>query len=271
MDGSFVDSLMQKAKRRKARIAIGIRGGNQDIWAGLEKASDFANLVVVTDCIPAFCEQAGRVECLSSRDPEQTLVDLLVSGEAEGAVRGNVSASRTMKALSKGLGIDIRRMVLLRQGGHCFMLGPVGIDEGDRPSDRLELALESARFLRRLGVEPRVALLSGGRLEDMGRSKKVDQSLGEAELITRMAERAQISAVHRGILIETCIEDDVIIAPDGISGNLIFRTLMYLCQAQSLGAPVLTDKVVFVDSSRGRSEFSGPVALAGALAEAGLG
>jgi len=65
-------------------------------------------------------------------------------------------------------------------------------------------------------------------------------------------------------LIENCRNDDIVIAPEGVSGNLIFRTLLLLCGAQSFGAPVLMDRV-FVDSSRARGGFDGPVMLASAM------
>jgi len=74
-----------------------------------------------------------------------------------------------------------------------------------------------------------------------------------------------VNARHPGILIEGCRGDDLIVAPDGITGNLIFRTLMYLCGREALGAPVLMKEAVFIDSSRGRGEFTGPVALASAI------
>jgi len=57
----------------------------------------------------------------------------------------------------------------------------------------------------------------------------------------------------------------MIIAPDGISGNFAFRTLLFLCRARAFGAPVLMEKV-FVDSSRARGDFNGPIMLASALA-----
>jgi len=88
----------------------------------------------------------------------------------------------------------------------------------------------------------------------------------KASFIAARAVAAGINAKHRGILIEECREDDLILAPDGISGNLIFRTLMLLCRANSLGAPVLMDQV-FVDSSRARNDFTGPVMLASAMVE----
>ena len=108
-------------------------------------------------------------------------------------------------------------------------------------------------------------MLSGWRIEDRGRCERVDRSLLEGELIVSRAKEAGLSAEHRGILIESCRGDDIVIAPEGVSGNLIFRTMLLLCGAQSYGAPVLMDRV-FVDSSRARDGFDGPVMLAGCLA-----
>jgi len=102
-------------------------------------------------------------------------------------------------------------------------------------------------------------------MEDRGCSERVDRSLLEGELIASRARGAGLAAEHKGILIESCWGDDMVIAPEGVSGNLIFRTLHLLCNAQSYGAPVLMDRV-FVDSSRARGGFDGPVMLAGCLA-----
>ena len=102
-------------------------------------------------------------------------------------------------------------------------------------------------------------------MEDMGRCERVDRSLAEGELIAARAQEAGLQACHKGILIESCRGDDIVIAPEGVSGNLIFRTLLLLCKAQSYGAPVLMDRV-FVDSSRARGGFDGPVMLASCMA-----
>ena len=102
-------------------------------------------------------------------------------------------------------------------------------------------------------------------MEDRGRCERVDRSLLEGELIASLAREVGLAAEHKGILIENCRGDDIVIAPEGVSGNLIFRTMLLLCGAQSYGAPVLMDRV-FIDSSRARGGFDGPVMLAGSLA-----
>lgn len=259
MDGNFISSLAQAAKSRRARIGIGIWKADRELVASLQSARQYADLVVVGDS-----GEDCPLECAPSQEPWKDLVRLLAQGKIDGAVRGNLPAGRTMRALGDQFQVRVRRLALLEVSGWAFLLGPVGIDEGETAADRLELLLGGAGFLRGMGLEPRGAVLSGGRMEDRGRCDRVDRSLQEGELIASQAREAGLLAEHKGILIESCRGDDVVIAPEGVSGNLIFRTLLLLCGASSYGAPVLMDRV-FVDSSRARGGFDGPVMLASSM------
>jgi len=263
LDAGFVDRMERAAKERRARIGIGVNGGGSEIIAGIEEAIEYAEIVIVGDPGPG-CEIGSELELVRTEDPASALVDLLEKGEIDGAVRGNLSATRVMKNIAKTFDVRVRRLSLLALPEWSFFLAPVGIDEGDSISDRLNLAVLGAEYLKAMDVEPKVSILSGGRMEDLGRSDRVDRTLAEAELVARLARDAGVRAEHRGILIETCRGEDLIVAPDGISGNLIFRTLMLLSGAKGFGAPVIMDPV-FVDSSRARKSFSGPIMLASAL------
>lgn len=260
MDSIFVRSLQERARSRRARIGIGIWNADAELIASLQSATEYADLLLVGD---PCCDCS--LDYVSCKEPWVELVRLLAEGEIEGAVRGNLPAGRSMRALAEQFDVRVRRLALLELSGWAFLLGPVGIDEGESMQDRLELLLGGARFLRGMGLRPNGAVLSGGRMEDRGRCERVDRSLAEGELIAERARETGLQARHKGILIESCRGDDIIIAPEGVSGNLIFRTLLLLCKAQSYGAPVLMDKV-FVDSSRARGGFDGPVMLASAMA-----
>ncbi|KUK45161.1 MAG: methanogenesis marker protein Mmp4/MtxX [Methanothrix sp.] len=262
MDTGFLDRMERAAKGRQARIGIGVDTCGLNIIEGIEAASEYAEIVMVGDPGPD-CD-IGTLEQIRAEDPASTLVGLLEKGEIDGAVRGNLSATRVMSRISKTFEVRVRRLSLLALPDWSFFLAPVGIDEGDSISDRLKLAVQGAEYLKSMDVDPGVSILSGGRLEDLGRCDRVDRTLAEAELLARLARDAGVRAEHRGILIETCRGDDLIVAPDGISGNLIFRTLMLLSGARGFGAPVIMDPV-FVDSSRARKNFSGPIMLASAL------
>ena len=260
MDSFFVKSLQDKARAKRARIGIGIWNADANLIASLQSAAKYADLLLVGEpcCDCSF-------DYLPAKEPWKELVRLLAAGEIEGAVRGNLPAGRTMRALAEQFNVPVRRLALLELSGWAFLLGPVGIDEGETVQDRLGLVLEGAKLLQDMGVAPKAAVLSGGRMEDLGRCERVDRSLAEGELIAARAREAGLQARHKGILIESCRGDDIVIAPDGISGNLIFRTMLLLCGAQSFGAPVLMDKI-FIDSSRARTGFDGPVMLASAMA-----
>jgi putative methanogen marker protein 4 len=259
MDSAFTHFLEEKARARHARIGIGIWNADAKLIASLQSATEFSDLLLVGE---PCCDCA--LEYVSTDEPWRELVRLLDEGEIDGAVRGNLPAGRTMRAIAEQFKVKAKRLALLELSGWSFLLGPVGIDEGETILDRLSLVLDGAKFLQQLGVSPEVSVLSGGRNEDLGRCDRVDRSMAEGELIVSRARDAGVDAKHRGILIESCLGDDIVMAPDGVCGNLIFRTLALLCGARSLGAPVLMDKV-FVDSSRARGNFDGPIMLASAM------
>jgi putative methanogen marker protein 4 len=259
MDSAFTHFLEEKARARHARIGIGIWNADAKLIASLQSATEFSDLLLVGE---PCCDCA--LDYVSTDEPWRELVRLLDEGEIDGAVRGNLPAGRTMRAIAEQFNVKVKRLALLELSGWSFLLGPVGIDEGETILDRLALVLEGAKFLQQLGVSPKVSVLSGGRNEDLGRCDRVDRSMAEGELIVSRARDAGVDAKHRGILIESCLGDDIVMAPDGVCGNLIFRTLALLCSARSLGAPVLMDKV-FVDSSRARGDFDGPIMLASAM------
>jgi predicted methyltransferase MtxX (methanogen marker protein 4) len=112
------------------------------------------------------------------------------------------------------------------------------------------------------GLQKKTGVLSGGRLGDLGRHAAVDRSLADAELVARLT-----GADHREILIEEAIQDcSLLIAPDGITGNLIFRTLVFLGGGIGHGAPVVNIRKIFVDTSRASPDYANALLLAAKLA-----
>lgn len=135
--------------------------------------------------------------------------------------------------------------------GHRFLLAPVGIDEGDTVSQKVQIIKAGAEFLLRLGIKPEIAVLSGGRAQDKGRSQKIDDSIAEGELVTAIT-RNKYPVKHYFILIEDAIKNgsNFIMAPDGITGNLIFRSLVLVGGMKSYGALTLGIKEIFIDTSK---------------------
>ena len=223
--------------------------------------------VVVCYCKPETPgidpEGQRSVRVTVSRTPHEALVADLMSGKIDAAVRGTLPANETLRTLKKACGVDhLERIALLETAsGKKFFLTPVGVDEGWSVAEKLELIKKGRSVARRFGLSDKVGVLSGGRLGDIGRHPQVDASMADAELVARLS-----GSSHCEILIEDAVNScGLIIAPDGISGNLIFRTLTFLGAGHGHGAPVLNIGRIFVDTSRASPDYTNALLLAAAL------
>ncbi|MGZ7068323.1 MAG: methanogenesis marker protein Mmp4/MtxX [Methanobacterium sp.] len=187
-------------------------------------------------------------------ESEDELIDMLLNGEIDAAVRGSLSASNILGRLRERCRSKIYRAAFLEKEGVKFLFAPVGIDEGDNLEDKLKIIELGSKFLLKLGIKPEIGILSGGRPQDMGRSLKVDNSIEEGIKLTRII-KDKYFVKHYFILIEDAIKDgaNFILAPDGISGNLIFRTLVFLGSTLSYGAITLGIDQIFLDTSRSQT------------------
>ena len=95
-------------------------------------------------------------------------------------------------------------------------------------------------------------------------------SLEDGEAMERILAAEGVPTGHYSILVEEAVRDrDLIIAPDGVAGNLMFRTLHFLGGGRSYGAPIVNLPKVFVDTSRAKTDYSNSVLLAAGLAQVG--
>lgn len=203
-------------------------------------------------------------------DSPYEMTDDLASGKIDAAVRGDMSSSMLLPILKSRLGLDaLERVAFIEPSrGRLIILAPVGIDEGWSDDQRFELATRSADLAKRVGMGSRIAVMSGGRCEDMGRCKVVDRSIESARDIVRRLTDSGYDAYHSQILVEDAVrEADIVIAPEGITGNIIFRTLHFIGGAKALGAPVVNSDRVFVDTSRVKTDYRDSIALAMRLTE----
>lgn len=195
-----------------------------------------------------------------SDSPEWALIQDLRDGVIDAAVRGSLPAGATLGLLRTAMQVDhLERIALLETvSGQKFLLAPVGVDEGWTIAQRVALVEEARKIAERFGLSSEVAVLSGGRYGDVGRHPIVDQSLAAGELVAKIG-----GAVHYEIRIEDAVEScGVVIAPDGIAGNLIFRTLSFLGGGKGHGAPVVNINKIFIDTSRASPDYTNALLLA---------
>jgi len=274
----FLELIRNLAKERRARVAVGVGWERSSyvesaLCSALKaKEQNFGEVVLVSG--RGVVKDSYGFKLVESDEPWLTLLELLKSGEVDAAVRGTLSASKVLKTVKQLYGLEkLHRIALLETAdGRPFFFAPVGIDEGDTVKDKFTLIEHAVKLHKLLGLKPKIAILSGGRLEDFGRSLQVDRMLCEGEFLASMVKREGVAeeVKHYGILIEDAIADEAtfILAPDGVSGNLIFRTLEFLGGGRGIAA-VYTDLLptVLLDVSRAMKDFSEAIALASALVE----
>ncbi len=245
----FTTEALLKSELPKVRVGIG-RGtdaGNVEKSVAAMKGHD----VVIYD------------------DPD-LLVDDLATGKIDAAVRGDMSSSVLLPLLKKRLEVkSLERIVFLELlSGKMILMAPVGIDEGWTDPQKEELARQCVKMAKRVGLGTKVAVMWGGRCEDVGRCKAVDRSIESARNIAKQLRDEGYDAYHCQILIEDAVNNaDILIAPEGITGNIIFRTLHFIGGAKALGAPVVNIDKVFIDTSRVKTDYTDSLALAMRMTE----
>ena len=204
----------------------------------------------------------SQIKFIQSKAPEKSLFEFLREDSIQSIIRGSLSSDKFLKNLKINLHVEeINRLALLETiNGQQFFYGPVGIDECNIFEQKiifLELALKE---FQKIQIVPKISILSGGRLGDIGRSAKVDQTIQDAEKIVDSIKNKYPNLLisHDEILIEKAVENgsNLIIAPDGISGNLIYRTLVHLGGGKAYGAIYMGDlPKTIIDTSRVGNQF----------------
>ena len=207
---------------------------------------------------------------------EDELIEAFKNPDIDAVIRGSLKASKVIKAIKEFKSDKtINRTTYINteddenfSKDYEFLLAPVGIDEGKNIEEKIILAVQAANFIQYLGKKPKIAILAEGRKDDLGRSERIDESLiSSDELTNRLIETFKeldnfdndsdeisrnYSIKNYYILLEQAIEDgyNILLANDGIFGNIMFRTLVLLDKWPSYGAVTLGIEEIFIDTSR---------------------
>jgi putative methanogen marker protein 4 len=283
---TILDVFREKAKGVPTNIGIGLGDSTtQNIKIvkavieilKLNKSSFFLfgnnNQIEKIANIPLYKENQNSITLVDSHEPTSKIVNYLSDNLISCIVRGSLNSTKFLKNISLILKIsEINRLALLEtHSGYQFFFGPVGIDECSNLNSKKQFIKNSLTQLSNFNIEPRISILSGGRLGDIGRSSVVDKSIKEANELVDFFKRDKpdLEIAHSEILIEKAImnKSNIILAPNGITGNLIYRTLVHLGGGKAYGAIYMGIDHNIIDTSRvGEiSEIYGGIILALAL------
>lgn len=274
----MTSELYALALRHNAKVALGLdpalpsaeRVVNSAIFASREK---YARPVLVSQgragsqLLADYVAEGNPV--VITEDASRALVEMLREGIVDAAVRGNLSSKVLVPALKYTFGRrNLQRITILDIANRKIMLAPVGIEEGEEKRDLIAFASHGRALAQTLGIPFKLAVLSGGRLEDRGRSVRVDKMLDRSDALAEGLKQAGIEANDYGIELERAIDEGatMLLAPDGVIGNIIFRSLVLVGNIDSFGAYAASLPKVYVDTSRAKGSYLLPIVLASALA-----
>ncbi len=208
------------------------------------------NKSIIKSC-DIFKNENENVE-ITFADNDNDLVNAILDEDIDAVIRGSLPASSVMKQLKSEFS-DISRATYINGDDIEFLLTPVGIDEGETLDDKLKIAVNCGEFLKKQSKQPKIAVMASGRKGDYGRSEEISKSIDESEELTELIkDHTNYEVVNHYILIEKAIKDkcNVIIAPNGIIGNIIFRTLVLVNSWPSYGAITFGINSIYIDTSR---------------------
>jgi putative methanogen marker protein 4 len=245
-----IDTIEILAKEKKAKIGIGMNGNKKLIEKSISSA-----------------KKKGYGDVQIFEDAKE-LVSALIENVVDGIVTGNLANHTILKELKTAFHLDhsLRAMLLQTSKGKNFFLAPVGIDDAHTIKQRIEVLRYGCELFKKLGIRPKTGLISGCRKEDTGRDERIDRIFRINEKITKLTRTKRIWIRHYGIELEKAIDEcNFIVAPSGITGNLIFRTLCFLGEGKTIGAPLLNFEKVYIDTSPAQKDYAISIALASAL------
>ena len=285
---TIIELFKSKAKIKNSNIGIGLGGSEEHntkiLTASLNFLEEYNSTIFIFGNEKAinhirkskFYENTNkRIELIKSNEPEKDIFKFLKNNKINVIVRGNLSSSKFLKNMKDILKIsDINRLALMETyNGSQFFYGPVGIDECNNIQRKILFVNKAILELENLNIVPKISILSGGRLGDVGRDPIIDKTINSATKVVDLLKKdnPDLEINHNEILIENAIlnKSNIIIAPDGISGNLIYRTLVHLGGGKAYGAIYMNLEKTIIDTSRvGEiSEIQGAFLLALALSK----
>ena len=136
--------------------------------------------------------------------------------------------------------------------------------EGWERKERLELAEKNAKFMKSLGVKPKIAVFTGERHETYPRRKHIrkgvigilNKTYEDAEWIVVRLKEKGYEAKNWAIDLNPAIEAgcNLLIPVNGMVGNQIFRA-MHICGAKILICPRLGLSRCYEDNSRTEKDY----------------
>lgn len=289
--------LLELAKQKETRRLAVAAAADEPVLNAVKNATEQGIIVPVlvgnVANIKAIAEKIGfdisQVEMHEEPNPAKAsvkAVELIRSGKADILMKGLVSTAPLLKAvLNKEAGLrkgaTLSHFALIESPHYHKLIGVTDAAMNVAPEfkEKVDIINNAVDAMHGIGVEnPKVAVV--GPLEVV--NPKIE-STSHAAMLTMMNRRKQIkgcvidgplaidnavskeAAEHKGIVSEVAGDADILMAPDLNSGNILYKSLMFLGGSTS-AAVIMGAQVPVVLTSRADTDTSKLMSIALAAA-----
>jgi len=269
----FEQIVEEQLKLGRPKIAFGMLESNPVIEESLRRGEECADLVLVSDQeIPGF-------KTVVAEKPEHKIVDMLLSGEVDGIVRGTIDDFTTFYYYCEKTGFDrykginpglVETPEVETSSGkrkYQFFLSLASNPEGWELEEKIYLTEGIAEFMKNLGWEPKIGFFTSVRPGSVGKNPKMDGTWRDAEKCVKYFKAKGYNAINYNIETNTAVEDgaNLLTPVNGMVGNQMFRMVL-LCGGKILIAPHINFPHVYEDCSRTEKDFLWHIKYAAAWA-----
>ncbi|ADL07592.1 bifunctional enoyl-CoA hydratase/phosphate acetyltransferase [Thermosediminibacter oceani] len=287
-----LQEIVEKARQSKPKVMAVVKAEDDDVLKAVKTSQELGLVksVLIGDKkkIESIMDTLGmektNIEIIDEQDTSQAVgiaVELAKKGEVQVLMKGLLQTKDFLKGIVSGdkslTGGRLLSHVAVFQVPHMkklVLVTDAAMNISPDLSQKYQIMKNSLSVARSLQIKnPRVAILSAVEVVNPSIPSTMD-----AAIISKMAQRERLEAVVDGPLAldnavskEACIhkgidsavggEADILLVPDLISGNILYKSLVYFARAKVAGI-VAGAEVPVVLTSRADSDESKTYSIA---------
>ena len=203
-----------------------------------------------------YCD-CDLISIIFTDDPEKELVKLFDNNKINVIIRGNLSSSKIISLIKEKYIINslYRIACLLKKNNTILLIAPVGIDEGKTINEKINFINYGIQLLHKIHLKIKIGIFE--------KNLKKRLSLYPYKIIFQNIKKKhhlKIKLFTSESFSKSYFTSNFLILPNGITGNLVFRTLSHICNLDGFGAPMKINfikdhKKIYIDTSRSLDHY----------------
>ena len=144
---------------------------------------------------------------------------------------------------------------LLKNNNKLLLIAPVGIDEGNTINEKIKIINYGLYLLKKIGIKAKIGIYERELKEKLN---IYPNNIILKNIRTKYNFKLKLFSLEN--FSKSYFSSNYLIFPNGITGNLVFRTLTHICNLDGFGAPIKINFIkeynkIYIDTSRSLNHY----------------